>query len=204
MQPSTPIISLRMQPFTLRIKPKNAANHPQNAPNHSQKALCGYTRRETLGGWSTSLFGAQSHVNINTKYLCGHPRRVKGITARGSIVCKYQYKITLWIPSDGEVHHCSELNRMQIPIQSHLVDTLGGWSASLLGDQSHVNINTKWLCGYPQRVMKNVKENANRYSIQVLTIRGDSRVTNVLQNTLKNEQCLQAGADPPNPKKTQK
>ena len=50
-------------------------------------------------------------------------------------------------------------------------------------------------------MMKNVKENANRYSIQVLTIRGDSRVTNVLQNTMKNEQCLQVGADHPNLKK---
>ena len=52
--------------------------------------------------------------------------------------------------------------------------------------------------------MKNVKESANRYSIQVLTIRGDSRVTNVLQNTMKNEQCLQVGADPPNPPKNKK
>ena len=49
--------------------------------------------------------------------------------------------------------------------------------------------------------MKNVKENANRYSIQVLTIRGDSRVTNVLQNAMKNKQCLQVGADAPNQKK---
>jgi hypothetical protein len=52
--------------------------------------------------------------------------------------------------------------------------------------------------------MKNVRENANRCSIQVLTIRGDSRVTNVLQNTMKNEQCLQVGADPPNPQNQNK
>ena len=52
--------------------------------------------------------------------------------------------------------------------------------------------------------MKNVKENANRYSIQVLTIRGDNRVTNVLQNAMKNEQCQQVRADPPNPKKNKK
>jgi hypothetical protein len=52
--------------------------------------------------------------------------------------------------------------------------------------------------------MKNVEENANRYSIQVLTIRGDTRVTNVLQNTMKNEQCLQVGADPPNQTKNKK